>query len=159
MTLNEFNLITDRTQSDVDRHTELKNKGWQSMTTAEKNEWRSSHKGAYNYSDMNRVERAVEYVANRLTEAGYVVLPVVKKNWSKTDKPTLNDIKQYMKNVADIRAALATFNTTPDAPTTEKKLDYRMANAMEQILIDVDDLISRMASAYFYSGDLYSGEV
>ena len=129
------------------------------MTAEERAEWETFLKGAYNYTDMNRVESAVEYVANRLTEAGYGVIPVVKKNWSKTDKPTLTDLKRYMKNISDIRSALATFETTPEAPTTEKRLSFQTANAMEQILTDVDDLISRMMSAYFYSGDLYSGEV
>lgn len=159
MPLNEFNLITDRTQADVDRYAELQAKGLRDMTDEEKSEWETSLKGAYNHTDMNRVESAVEYVANRLTEAGYVVLPIVKKNWNVNDKPTLGDIKRYMKNIADIRAALTIFSTTPEAPTTEKRLTYQMANDMEQILIDVDDLISRMVSAYFYSNDLYSGEV
>lgn len=159
MPLDEFNLITDRTQADVDRYAELQAKGWRGLTDEEKLEWETSLKGAYNYTDMNRVESAVEYVANRLTEAGYVVLPIVKKNWTGSDKPTLDDIKRYMKNIADIRSALTTFYTTPEAPTTKKRLTYQMANDMEQILIDVDDLVSRMASAYFYSNDLYSGEV
>ena len=159
MPLDEFNLITDRTRADVDRYAELQAKGWRGMTDEEKSEWGTSLKGAYNLSDMNRVESAVEYVSNRLTEAGYVVLPIVKKDWNVNDKPTLNDIKRYMKNIADIRAALTIFSTTPEAPTTEKRLTYQMANDMEQILIDIDDLVSRMASAYFYSNDLYSGEV
>ena len=159
MALSDFNLITDRTQSDVDRYIELKAKGLQGMTETEIAEWETHLKGAYNYTDMNRVESAVEYVASRLTEAGYVVIPVVKKDWSGTDKPTLDDIKRYMKNVAYIRAALTTFSTTPEAPTIGKHLTYQMANAMEQILIDVDDLITRMASAYFYMNDLYCGEV
>ena len=159
MDITDFNLITDRTQADVDRRAELKAKGWQGMTGEEKTEWQTSLKGGYNYSDMNRVESAVEYVANKLTEAGYTLIPVVKKTWSKESKPTIDDIKRYMKNVADVRAALATFSTTPEAPTTERKLTYQMANNIEQILLDVDDLIGRMASAYFYSADLYSGEV
>lgn len=159
MSLDDFNLITDRTQADVERYAELQAKGLRGMTEEEKSEWETSLKGAYNHSDMNRVESAVEYVANRLTEAGYVVLPVVKKNWTESDKPTLNDIKRYMKNIEDVRAALTTFSTTPEAPTTKKRLTYQMANDMEQILKDVDDLITRMANAYFYSGDLYSGEV
>ena len=159
MPLDEFNLITDRTQVDVERYAELKAKCLRGMTAEEKAEWETVLKGAYNYTDMNRVESAVEYVANRLTEAGYVVLPVIKKNWNGNDKPTLNDIKRYMKNIADIRVALTTFSDTPEAPTTEKRLTYQMANAMEQILVDVDDLVSRMVSAYFYSNDLYSGEV
>lgn len=159
MALSDFNLITDRTQADVDRYAELKAKGLHGMTEAEKAEWETDLKGAYNHTDMNRVESAVEYVANRLTEAGYSVIPVVKKTWSATDKPTLEDLKRYMKNVSDIRAALTTFETTPDAPTTEKRLSFQAVNALEQILTDVDDLISRMIDAYFYSGDLYSGEV
>lgn len=159
MALSDFNLITDRTQADVERYAELKAKGLRGMTDEEKAEWETFLKGAYNHTDMNRVESAVEYVANRLTAAGYVVLPVIKKDWSGTDKPTLNDIKRYMKNIADIRAALTTFYNTPEAPASEKRLTYQMANDIEQILIDVDDLITRMANAYFYSGDLYSGEV
>lgn len=159
MPLDGFNLITDRTQADVDRYAELQAKGWHGMTDEEKFEWETSLKGAYNHTDMNRVESAVEYVANRLTEAGYVVLPVVKKDWTGNDKPTLDDIKRYMKNISDIRAALTTFVTTPEAPTTEKRLTYQMANDIEQILINVDDLVSRMARVYFYSNDLYSGEV
>ena len=159
MPLGEFNLITDRTQADVERHAELKAKGWQGMTADEKAEWETTLKGAYNYNDMNRVESAVEYVSNRLTEAGYVVIPIIKKNWNSSDKPTLIDLQHYMKNISDIRAALTTFSTTPEAPSTQKKLTHQMANAMEQILIDVDDLITRMINAYFYSGDLYSGEV
>ncbi len=159
MALSDFNLITDRTQADVDRYAELKMKYLSGMTAEEKAEWETSLKGAYNYTDMNRVESAVEYVANRLTEAGYVVIPVVKKDWTVTDKPTLNDIKRYMKNVADIRAALTTFETTPETPSLERKLSFQAANDIEQILIDVDVLISKMMSAYFYLGDLYSGEV
>lgn len=159
MSLSDFNLITDRTQADVDRYTELKMKYLSGMTVGEKAEWETSLKGAYNYNDMNRVESAVEYVANRLTEAGYVVIPVIKKNWSQTDKPTLEDFNRYMKNISNIRSALATYETTPDAPTTEKKLSFQAANDIEQILMDVDDLISKMMSAHFYLGDLYSGEV
>ena len=159
MAITDFNLITDRTQADVDRRAELKAKGWQGMTAEEKAEWKTSLKGGYNYTDMNRVESAVEYVANKLTEAGYYIAPVVKKTWAVTSKPTVDDIKRYMKNVADTRATLATFSTTPEAPTTAKKLTYQMANDIEQILLDVDDLIGRMVSAYFYSAELYSGEV
>ena len=159
MSLSDFNLITDRTQADVERYSELRLKYLSGMTADEKTEWGTQLKGAYNYTDMIRVESAVEYVANRLTEAGYVVIPVIKKNWSAADKPTLADFNRYMKNISDIRSALTTYETTPGAPTTDKKLSFQVANDIEQILTDVDDLISKMISAYFYLGDLYSGEI
>lgn len=159
MAITDFNLITDRTQLDVDRRAELKAKGWQAMTDEERKEWGTSLKGGYNYTDMNRVESAVEYVANKLTLAGYIVTPVVKKNWTGTDKPTVSDIERYMKNVADIREALEAYGNMPDAPTIEQKLTYQEANNIEQILLNVDALITRMVNAYFFSGDLFSGEV
>ena len=159
MALSDFNLITDRTQADVDRYIELRSMNWHTMTDEEKAEWGTHLKGAYNYTDMNRVESAVEYVANRLTEAGYSIAPVVKKNWLVTDKPTLEDLKRYMRNIADIRSAIITYATTPKAPTTEKRLSYKEANDIERILTDVDELITKMSKAEYYFGDLFLGEV
>ena len=83
MSLSDFNLITDRTQADVDRYTELKDKSLRGMTDDEKAEWQTQLKGAYNFTDMNRVEAAVEDLANRLTEAGYIVSPVIKEHLSR----------------------------------------------------------------------------
>lgn len=159
MSLSDFNLITDRTQADVDRRAELKAKGWPAMTTEERAEWVTPLKGSYSYVDMNRVEGAVEYVANKLAESGYIVRPVVKKNWSIEDKPTISDLNRYLKNVEDIRAALTSFPSTPSAPTTRKKLNYQMANDIEQILIDVDTLVNNMIRTRRWCGELVCGEV
>ena len=64
-----LNLITDRTQADVDCVRQLAAKGWAAMTAEERAAWNGGLKGAYNASDLNRVGSAVEYVANRLREA------------------------------------------------------------------------------------------
>lgn len=75
-------LITDRTSSDVSRWSELKSKGWAGMTEAEKAEWSAGMKGAYKYTDLNRVNEALVYLQNRLRGYGYlvdVVLPVIEE--------------------------------------------------------------------------------
>lgn len=75
------NLITDRTSSDVSRWSELKSKGWSGMTESEKAEWSAGMKGAYKYTDLNRVNEAMVYLQNRLRGYGYlvdVVLPVIE---------------------------------------------------------------------------------
>ena len=55
------NLVYDRTQADVDRVFTLKNKilteGLSSLSAEEKTEYMAGMKGAYNYGDMNRVDR------------------------------------------------------------------------------------------------------
>ena len=65
-----MNLITDRTAADVERYLTLRNKGFANLTATEKSEWLSNMKGAYNYTDLNRVEDAVQYVAGKLRERG-----------------------------------------------------------------------------------------
>lgn len=75
------NLITDRTQSDVSRWSQLKAKTLSGMTTEELSEWNAGMKGAYKHTDLNRVNEAMKYLQNRLRGYGYlvdVVLPLIE---------------------------------------------------------------------------------
>lgn len=60
-------LITDRTQADVARVVALRAIGYDNMTAEEKAEYAAS-KGAYNYTDLNRVGNAIVYVKNLLDQ-------------------------------------------------------------------------------------------
>lgn len=159
LVFNRFGMILDRTETDVIRWRSLRNKGWGTMGEEERQEWLSPMKGSYNYTDLNRVESAVEYVAEQLRYHGYYVLPVVKKDWTMHDSPTIYDMNRYFSNVAELRSKIKVYDTTPEAPTTAKKLDYTMANALEQILVDISELLKKLSEVWFYSGDLYCGEV
>lgn len=154
-----LNLITDRTQADVDRVRQLAQKGFWNMTAAEKTEWLNGLKGAYNASDLNRVGAAVAYVAGRLTGYGYVVSVSPRQDWQVTDIPTQESMTAYLADVAALRAALTVATDTPEVPEDMERLTWQEANNIEQILVDVDELLTRMAAAWFYSGELYAGEV
>ena len=154
-----LNLITDRTQRDVERWRLLHSKGYDALTDAEKAEWQTALKGAYNYVDMNRVESAVAFVANRLGELGYFVSPEVKATWSITDHPTKADMNRYFGNIALLRAVLPLYQTTPKAPTTSKKMDYLVANDIEKILSDIDRQIATINQSWYYAGDVFTGEI
>lgn len=154
-----MNLITDRTISDVDRYLALKNKGFANLTEAEKAEWLSPMKGAYNYTDLNRVESAVQYLAEKLREYGYRADIGEVKTWSMDSLPTLADMTRYLKNVGVIREAFSTLKTTPYVASSMKEFTYKEANDIEQILFDVNKLLENMVSVWSYSGDLFSGEV
>nr|DAE47306.1 MAG TPA: hypothetical protein [Caudoviricetes sp.] len=154
-----LNLITDRTQADVDRVRQLAQKGFGNMTADEKTEWLSGLKGAYNASDLNRVGAAVAYVAGRLTGYGYVVSVSPRQDWQVSDIPTQESMTAYLADVAALRAALTVAAGTPEVPEDMDQLTWQEANDIEQILVDVDELLTRMAAAWFYSGELYAGEV
>lgn len=69
-------LITDRTQSDVERVRYLAgmwdpfSRSWRG-TPEEWDEWEAGPKGAYNAKDLNRVTLAASYLLTKLAEAGY----------------------------------------------------------------------------------------
>lgn len=154
-----LNLITDRTQADVDRVRQLAQKGFGNMTADEKTEWLNGLKGAYNASDLNRVGAAVAYVAGRLTGYGYAVSVDPRQDWQVTDIPTQESMTAYLADVAALRAALTVAAGTPEVPEDMEQLTWKEANDIEKILVDVDKLLTCMAAAWFYSGDLYAGEV
>ena len=57
--------------------------------------------------------------------------------------------------------------TTPEVPprilataiNSNDGLTYTWANDIEQILMDIDVLLTNIAAGWLYSGEIYSGEV
>lgn len=152
-------LVTDRTEADVSRYSELRDKGWAEMTTAERAEWVAGMKGAYNASDLNRVASAMSYLSQRFASAGYSVPVSSPTDWANGDIPRKDDLDTYLDDLRRIRAALAVMDTTPSAPESMDYLTWAKANDIEKILVDVGDALGRLLLSPFYSGEIYSGEV
>lgn len=112
----------------------------------------------YNTTDLNRVGAAVEYVAGRFQALGYDCPVSVKKDWSESDTPTASQMEAYRADIVTLRGMIAMLAETPETPGTMERLTYKGANAIEQILSDLDFLITNMAQAWFYSGEIYAGE-
>lgn len=156
-------LITDRTAADVARWEALRNKGFSSMTDAERAEWLADNmKGSYHKGDLNRVGTCLNYLHDRLKELNYITYQITftaKTNWTYTSIPTAADLTYYLFCVSSIRDAMAQFETTPPAPADVGALSYEEANHIEQILIDVETLINNMLAALLYCGDVFAGEI
>lgn len=133
-----LSLITDRTRADVANQTD---------------------KGFYNASDLNRVGAAVEYITGRFTALGYACPVTVKKDWLTTDAPTASQMDAYRQNIVTLRGQIAVMASTPEAPASMAGLDYVKANNIEQILLDLDALIDNITKSWYFSGELYAGEV
>lgn len=154
-----LNLITDRTQADVRRWEYLAAKRYSDMTEEEHAEWDAGMKGSYNATDLNRVGAAVQYIANRFSGFGYGVTVNPKQDWTMADIPTPDDMMEYLSDISTLREVFSVMPTTPHVPDDMDRLNYMEANNIEQILKDIDLLLGHMVLAWFYSGDIYSGEV
>ena len=92
-------------------------------------------KGAYNYSDLNRVERAVEEISDR---AGLNL--ITKTDWTMWDIPKLEDMTRYISNIATIRNH---FSISTNIPTSMNNLTYEGANNIELILSEAYRLLAQ----------------
>lgn len=144
-------LITDRTQAHVARLKKLQALGWANLSDSQKTEYTGyAAKGAYNYTDLNRVETAVAEIAP------YLGLNLVTKtNWTVWDIPVRTDMDRYLSNIARIRTACPDNNGIPQPPSSMSNLTYEGANNIEKILIAAYDRIERG----YRCGELITGEV
>lgn len=146
-----FKLITDRTVEDVQKVIETIKTGVLPFG------WIAGMKGAYNATDLNRVESAVLFLIERLKIAGWHLIVQTKTNWSFTDFPTASEMKRYLDNVALLRSALPV--GMPDMPSDADKLRFDEANTIEQVLEMLDVAVTNIMLNVYYSNEIYSGEV
>ena len=187
----EYELITDRTSADVQRVKYLRETGWAAMTDDERTEFLSPLRGAYNASDLNRVEYAAKQLAERLNalplefrehaaalnvawsplfDVPYTPPSIeTRYDWTVRDiPPDADSMSRYLGNVTLLRGLLD--YATAALPSSIDKLTYTGANAIEAALERLFaailtlqsnrlTLINNTAAAWFYSGEIYGGDV
>lgn len=154
----EMNLITDRTAWDVQRWKELKDKGYANLTTAERAEW-AACKGAYNYTDLNRVEAAVRIISEKLKEVYIDTDVTTKSDWEQENLPTISDMNRYLGNVVKLRNASSGLRKAPQPPDSMVRLDYIGANLIEETLLYINTWADRTKDSQKYAGEFYGGEL
>lgn len=115
---------------------------------------------AYGWTDMNRVAEAMEYVASRLNSCGYNV-NVAPRRFTREDLPTEAVFEEYMAQLQQLRDAITLIVTTPPVPGVSRSRPYmtvQEANDIEKILLDIDALLSIMATTFIPCGGALCGE-
>ena len=140
-------LVFDRTPSDVNRVQTLTQKliaG--TATNAERQEWLAGMKGSYNFTDLNRVGEAVEYLESVLDGLGYHISVSPKTDWSEGDFPLPDTMETYLRNIQRLRAHLPF--VAPDAPASMAQFGYQQANNIEEILHNLEQALIAMQEAF-----------
>lgn len=152
-------LIIDRTEADYNRAVELSAKGLSGMTAAEAAEYLAGLKGAYNAADLNRVQGAMEYIADRMTRAGYSVTLRGGPVWTMSDIPDPEQLTVYLGDLSALRAVLNVHPTTPSVPADMEDFTWQEANDIEKILLDIEEVLTQMAKCVLRCGHagVYSG--
>ena len=153
-------MIYDRTQEDVTRRAELAAIAYEEMTDAEKAEWDSNLKGAYNASDLNRVSEAAIWLWMRLQWHGNRGNPInVRTDWENADIPTQQEAEDYIGAVRNIFYALDLPAAVPSPPASADGLTFQGANNIERGFEMINDEVERLETGWFYTGDIFCNEV
>ena len=153
-------LITDRTESDVERAKELNDRGFGDWTDEEVTEFLNGLKGAYNASDLNRVESAVSYVFGRFAANGYdYPVPQIKNTWQISEFMDSEETKRYLGNIRQLRARITVPIGTPEVAEDMEQFTFGKANDLERILEILDECISKLEQSFVYSGEIFGGEL
>lgn len=168
----EPNLITDRTQEDVLSLLSAIARIESGTGTAEDASLikQTGNKGAYNFTDLNRVGAAVSYISRIITGTGYASAVSPKTDWMESDKPTEAQLNQYLADVETLRNGMVGILNSyaaesayplPEVPTDMLGLTYQEANDIETILLHIYKQIRYMSDHMYWvhSNDVYSGEV
>jgi hypothetical protein len=142
--------ITDRTQYHVNYLKKLQSIGWDNMTDSQRTDYQGyAAKGAYNYTDLNRVESAVAELAGMLG-----LSLSTKTNWWTWDFPTKSEMNRYLTNVAAVRDACPGDPDFPPLPSSMDYLTYETANNIEKVLEIVYSTICGRRSGVIGTGIL-----
>lgn len=155
-------LITDREAADVAEAKRLIAKvcAGETLTDEESAAYFVGLRGCYNASDMNRVGAAAKYIASRLRAAGYTADVSLKTAWRKSDIVRKVNWRVYLNAVKLLRSKLTLMPTTPGiTDAMYNGIDYKSANDIEQILIDLDQMLTNIVKNQYYAGEIFAGEV
>ena len=126
-------LIYDRTQEDLINETD---------------------KAYIAYTDLNRIEEAVQYLSNILNTYAYRNITNNKTNWNISELRKQEDCDRIKSNYEVLKNAYAYKFDVPDF----KWESIEEANKIEEILFEVDKLIFNMEKVFRYSDTFYLGE-
>lgn len=116
-------------------------------------------KGYYRHTDLNRVQAAVLAVRARYLDMGYNAVPLPSfRTWAENDIPRWPQMDAYIRAVRSLDG-LIPVPDAPSLPLSPDRLDWIGANAIEKFLFLMDDSADRIAGAWFYSDEIFSGEV
>jgi hypothetical protein len=115
-------------------------------------------KGAFNFSDLNRIESNTKYLQALLLSNGISVSITTKENWNVSDFPQMVAIDRIRQNIKNIIGGFREMAGSPSITLGKDYLDIIDINLLEENINNVNLLLERMIAYFRVSGTFVSGE-
>ena len=149
-------MITDRTYSDVERAIRIRAEKILKFIEPTEEERAVLERGFATISTIQRIEEKQREIFFRLKELGYFGAEIETKEWRDGDVFYMEDLRRIIKNDMALIGSFSKKKTTPSRISEEYSI--HSFNALEKILVDLEEIISSVVSNYKFVGENYCGE-
>lgn len=154
--INKEDLITNRTQSDVDEAVEIRDKKVKTFQILTDSDVSTLERGMLTMNTLNRIAQKQDELKKLINGLGYWNTPTENKtDWTYTDIFTEGEFQMIIDNENILRNAFFTYKDTPNTPNIS--FHYEDINSLEKILVDLDVMINDVKSNYRECGNYYCG--
>ena len=129
-------LIYSRTQADVDTGTAI---------------------GHYNYTDLNRVGEACNYIRGMFASYGYSVPDALRVDWTESDLLQYSDMIQYVRVIRALSDIVVYMQQVPALPFSMAKFGFESANNIEKALYHLGQIAEKIPATWYQCGQIESG--
>ena len=149
-------MIFDRGQDDVVNAAKIRKEKVQQFQELTQDDIDTLERGMLTINVLNRIENKQNELKTLLNEIGYWNTPISNKTWNYTQIFDIREFTRLINNANILRTAFFTYKTTPNIPPIT--YHYTTLNNLEQILYDIDNMITDVKSLYKECGAYECGE-
>lgn len=149
-------MIYDRTQKDVDAAKQIRENKIKSFQTLTDDDIATLERGMLTHNTLNRIEAKQAELKGIFNNMGYYNTSIATKtDWAAGDLFYNSDIQRLIDNENVLRKAFFDYASTPSTPNIS--FHYNDINALEKILVDLEDMTAEVTANYYECGALECG--
>lgn len=146
--------VFDRTEKDVQKVREYREIGYRNLTDEQKKEYNDNLKGAWNCTDMNRLENNIQFLSDLFKIDGINT----KTDWNYTDIASVQDFGRVIDNINKLKSSVKIRSDTPKTPTLPINT-YQKVNDLEKILYDIYYVFQNETAAFARNNETFGAEL
>ena len=158
--------VYDRTAADVSKAAmliaKIRDVTFAGLTAEEKAEWMAGMKAVENYTDWNRQNGNIATAKDTVKSLGYSAVLTTMPTATADDVPTLAAVNALEGNLSALANCGLTMPTGWESSKTwvaGTGPAYTDWNRWERNIALLEEMAGKIPAAWFYSGELYGGEV
>lgn len=147
-------MIFDRTQEDVNAAISLRNQKVKEFEILTSEEINILERGTITINTLNRIENKQIEIAELFSQLS-INVDIENKNWEPTQIFNQSEFQRILDNLNVLVKSFYVYSNTPNVP--EISYHFEDINAIEKILVDLEELYNKALKSFVYCGITYCG--